>query len=137
MEQEQEGAKRLRLHRQHLAGLDERELPLPNLHVVEAENKGLTRHHKFITRHKKLVSSPGKLIASPSRPRRAIRPEFLQPTRLRSSRNDNLPVVRSLGSCRNYLSHTISRNPLPRKCRRCTHPLRQPPPDGSGRIHKP
>src|SRR5258708_5860073 len=102
MQQEQEGAKCLRLDRQHLARLDERELPLPNLHVVKAENKGLTRHHKFIIRPRKLLISAKNLMTTPSRPSRASRPEFLQPTRLRSSRHDNLQVVRFLGSRDNH-----------------------------------
>ena len=37
----QEHAKCLRFDRQHLASLDERELPLANLHVSESENNGL------------------------------------------------------------------------------------------------
>jgi hypothetical protein len=41
VQQEQEGAKRLRRDRQHLACLGERELPLANPHVVEAETKDL------------------------------------------------------------------------------------------------
>ena len=46
-QQEQEDAKRLRLDRQHLALLEERELVLANLNVGEAENKGLILHHRF------------------------------------------------------------------------------------------
>ena len=49
-EQEQEGAKGLRLDGQRLSRLRERELPLANLNVVEFENKGLTLHHKSIIR---------------------------------------------------------------------------------------
>src|ERR1017187_7467266 len=44
-EQGQQHAKCLGLDRQHLAGLGQRELPLPDFNVIESEYKGLIRHH--------------------------------------------------------------------------------------------
>jgi hypothetical protein len=55
MEQEYKNTKRLRLDHQHFARFDERELSLASLHIVEAENKGLVRHHTFTISPKKLL----------------------------------------------------------------------------------
>jgi hypothetical protein len=49
----------------HLARLRERELSLADLHIVEAENKALTGHHKFLIRPKKFMIRIGKLMISP------------------------------------------------------------------------
>src|ERR1700682_5035821 len=89
-------AKRLRLNRQHLARFEERELVFANLNVGEAENKGLIPDHRFIIRPKKFLMRVEKLITSPSRPRRTMRPECLQPARLRSSHNVKLQAIRCL-----------------------------------------
>src|SRR5205085_10938388 len=82
---EEEDTKCLGLDRHYLARLEERELPLTNLNVEEAEYKGLIPHHKSIIRPKKFLIWVEKLISSPSRLSRAMRPEFLPPTRLRNS----------------------------------------------------
>src|ERR1700733_14975507 len=59
-----------------------------------------------------------------------------RPTRLRSSHNENLHVVRFLGLRSNDCSRTRSRTPLPEKCRQSPLPLGQWPADRFSRIHQ-
>jgi hypothetical protein len=65
VQQEQEKAKGLRLDRQRLPRLVERELLFSNLNVIEAVNKGLTGHKKSLIRPNKTLNRVKKMMIGP------------------------------------------------------------------------